>query len=111
MLVDDDPELADRGIRQLRGELREFETRDVLTVAPEGSKGDAAAVGAVAVALGGAGGMVPLLIAIVRDWLGRRTAGQRVKLTIGADSIEVDAASVEERRELVEAFLRRHEAD
>jgi hypothetical protein len=52
-----------------------------------------------------------LLIAIVRDWLGRRTAGERVKLMIGADSIEVDAASVEERRELVEAFLRRHEVD
>ena len=74
VLVDDDPERADRGIRQLRGELREFETRDVLTVAPEGSKGDAAAV-VVAAALGGAGGMVSLLIAIVRDWLGRRTAG------------------------------------
>ncbi|TCC17138.1 hypothetical protein E0H50_40185 [Kribbella sindirgiensis] len=110
VLVDGDPEVADRGIRQLRGELqREFETRDVLVVAPPGSKGDAAAVGAVAVALGGAGGMVPLLIAVLRDWLGRRTRGQRVKLTVGDESIEVDAASPEEQRELVEAFLRRHE--
>jgi hypothetical protein len=33
-----------------------------------------------------------------------------VKLTIGADSIEVDAASVEEQHELIEAFLRKHEA-
>nr|WP_275670139.1 hypothetical protein [Kribbella speibonae] len=104
--------MADRGIRQLRRELQqEFETRDVLTAAPDGSKGDAAAVGAVAVAvaLGGAGGMVPLLIAVLRDWLGRRTRGQRVKLTVGDESIEVDAASPEEQRELVEAFLRRHE--
>ncbi|HEY3556629.1 MAG TPA: hypothetical protein VGL05_04180 [Kribbella sp.] len=110
VLVDVDPEVADRGIRQLRRELGEFEVRDVLTVAPDGSKGDAAAVGAVAVALGGAGGMVPLLIAIVRDWLGRRTAGQRVKLTVGEDSIELDAAAPEEQRALIEAFLRRHDA-
>nr|WP_272954827.1 hypothetical protein [Kribbella shirazensis] len=111
VLVDGDPEVADRGIRQLRRELQgEFETRDVLAAAPAGAKGDAAAVGAVAVALGGAGGMVPLLISILRDWLGRRTSGQRVKLTVGADSIEVEAASAEEQRELIEAFLRRHEA-
>jgi hypothetical protein len=111
VLVDRDPEVADRGIRQLRRELQgEFATRDVVTVAPEGSKGDAAAVGAVAVALGGAGGMVPLLIAVLRDWLGRRSSGQRVKLTVGDESIEVDAASAEEQRALVEAFLRRHEA-
>lgn len=109
-LLDDDLEVADRGIRQLRRALDEFEVRDVVGVAPDGAKGDAAAVGAVAVALGGAGGMVPLLIAIVRDWLGRRTAGQRVKLTVGEDSIEVDAASADQQRELIEAFLRRHDA-
>jgi len=109
VLLDDDPELADRGIRQLRRELGEFETRAVMTTAPEGSKGDAAAFNAVAVALGGAGGMVPLLIAILKDWLGRRGQGQRVKLTIGGDSIEVDAASTEEKQQLVEAFLRKHE--
>jgi hypothetical protein len=109
VLLDDDPELADRGIGQLRRELHEFETRSVATVAPEGTKGDAATVGAVAVALGGAGGMVPLLIAILRDWLGRRAPQQRVKLTIGEDSIEVDAVSVEEKQQLIEAFLRKHE--
>ena len=77
VLIDDDAEFADRGIRQLRRELADFETRDVVTTAPDGSKGDAAAVGAVAVALGGAGGMVPLLIAVLRDWIGRRTSAQR----------------------------------
>jgi hypothetical protein len=54
--------------------------------------------------------MVPLLIAILRDWLGRRSSGQRVRLTIGADSIELEGASADEQRDLVEAFLRRHEA-
>ncbi|WP_410793448.1 effector-associated constant component EACC1 [Kribbella sp. C-35] len=110
VLLDDDPEWADRGIRQLRRELGEFETRAVPTTAPEGSKGDAAAIGQVAVALGGAGGMVSVLVAILKDWLVRRSPQQRVKLTIGADSIEVDAASTEEKAQLIEAFLRQHEA-
>jgi hypothetical protein len=109
-LVDDDPEFADRGIRQLRRELGEFDTRDVRTVAPEGSKGDAAVVGQVAIALGGAGGMVSVLVTILKDWLVRRSPQQRVTLTIGADSIEVDAATTEEKDRLIEAFLRKHEA-
>lgn len=108
-LLDDDPELADRGIRQLRRELVEFETRAVPVSAPEGTKGDAAAIGQVAVALGGAGGMVSMLVAILRDWLARRSPEQSVKLTIGADSIEVDAATIEEKERLIEAFLRKHE--
>lgn len=109
-LLDDDPELADRGIRQLRRELAEFETRAVPATAPEGAKGDAAAIGQVAVALGGAGGMVSMLVAVLRDWLARRSPEQSVKLTIGADSIEVDAATAEEKERLIEAFLRKHEA-
>jgi hypothetical protein len=109
VLEDDDPEFADRGIRQLRRELGDFDTRDVRTVAPDRSKGDAATVGAIAVALGGAGGMVPLLIAILRDWLGRRRPHKTVKLKIGKDSIELDAASADQKQELIEAFLHKHE--
>ncbi|MEU4192536.1 hypothetical protein AB0E69_11585 [Kribbella sp. NPDC026611] len=109
-LVDEDQELADRGIRQLRRQLAEFETRDVRTTAPAGSKGDAATVGQLVVAVGGAGGMVSVLVTILKDWLARRDPRQRVKVTIGADSIEVDAASAEERERLIESFLRKHEA-
>ncbi|WP_329001213.1 hypothetical protein OHA18_43045 [Kribbella sp. NBC_00709] len=110
VLLDDDPEWADRGIRQLRRELNEFETWAVPTTAPEGSKGDAAAIGQVAIALGGAGGMVSILVTILKDWLVRRSSHQRVKLTIGADSLEIDSASIEEKEQLIEAFLRKHEA-
>jgi hypothetical protein len=113
LVVEDEAELADRGVRQLRRELEEVEveTRDVRVEAPEGSKGNGAAVGAVAVALGtaaGAGGAIPVLIAVLRDWLGRRGASGGVKLTIGGDSIEVDRATVDERQQLIEGFLRAH---
>jgi hypothetical protein len=112
VLLDDDPELADRGIRQLRRGLTEHEidARAVGETAPDSSKGDATAFNAVAIALGGAGGMVPVLVTILRDWIGRRAPKQRVKLTIGADSIELDSAATDEQQRLLEAFLRKHEA-
>jgi hypothetical protein len=53
---------------------------------------------------------VSMLVAVLRDWLARRSPEQSVKLTIGADSIEVDAATAEEKERLIEAFLRKHEA-
>lgn len=108
VLLGDDPEQADRAIRQLRAELvaGDFETRSVSVPPPAGSKGDAAAVGAVAVALGGAGGMVPLLIALLKDWLGRRSVSGALRLTLNGQSIEVDRTTVEERQQLIEAFLR-----
>lgn len=108
VLLEDDPETADRGIRQLRRELveAEFETRSVPVEAPGGTKGDAAQIGAVAVALGGAGGMVPLLIALLKDWLSRRNAPGGLRLTLDGRSIEVDRATVEERQQLIDAFLR-----
>lgn len=112
VLLDDDSDLADRAIRQLRRELAEHEidVRAVEATAPAGSKGDATAINAVAIALGGAGGMVPVLITILRDWVGRRSAPQRVRMTIGDETLELDAASPQEQQQLLEAFLRRHEA-
>lgn len=112
VLLDDDAELADRAIKQLRRELAEHEIdmRTVETTPPGGSKGDISSFNAVAIALGGAGGMVTVLVTILRDWLGRRPPQQRVKLTIGTDSIELDAASPQEQQQALEAFLRRHEA-
>lgn len=76
--------------------------------APENSKGDAAAVGAIAVALVGAGGMIPTLIAVLRDWLGRRTGPQRISIKFGDDSIELDRPSFDEREQLLKAFLIKH---
>ncbi|MEV8376596.1 hypothetical protein AB0P21_27880 [Kribbella sp. NPDC056861] len=112
VLADDelDAERVDRLARQLRRELaeREFDTRAVTGEAPGTSKGDAAAVGAIAVALVGAGGMIPTLIAVLRDWLGRRSGPERISLKFGEDSIELDRPSFDEREQLLRAFLAKH---
>ena len=109
VLSDDegDAERVDRIARQLRSELveQEFDTRAVPATAPGNSKGDAATFGAIAVALVGAGGMIPTLIAVLRDWLGRRTGPERISIKIGNDSIELDRPSFGEREQLLQAFL------
>ncbi|GAA1576851.1 hypothetical protein GCM10009789_32990 [Kribbella sancticallisti] len=107
---EDDADRADRLARQLRRELaeREFETRSVTAAAPGDTKGDVAVFGAIAVALVGAGGMIPTLIDVLRDWLGRRTGPDRICVRIGDDSVELDRPSFSEREELLQAFLAKH---
>jgi hypothetical protein len=60
------------------------------------------------VALSASGGVFTALVDTVRDWLGRSAARHRVSLTIDGDTIELERASVDERRELIEAYVRRH---
>ncbi|MBB6570435.1 hypothetical protein HPO96_34110 [Kribbella sandramycini] len=112
VVVDDDAEHAERGVRQLRRRLAEHEidTRAVEGSAPAAAKGDAVTFTEIAVALGGTGGAVSILIAILREWLGRRAPQQRVTLTIGDDSIEVDGVLTDKHGELIDAFLRKHSA-
>ena len=109
VLPDDelDFERADRLARQLRRELveQDLETRAVTTKAPADSKGDVATFGAIAVALVGAGGMIPTLIAVLRDWLGHRTGPDRISIKIGDRSMELDRPTFAERQQLLEAFL------
>ncbi len=112
VLADDefDAERVDRLARQLRSEFdeREFDTRPVVTDAPGNSKGDAAVAGAIAVALVGAGGMIPTMIAVLRDWLARRTGPERISVKVGDDSIELDRPSFSEREQLLQLFLAKH---
>jgi hypothetical protein len=90
--------------------LRELRQLDVESVerpsggpAPEGSRAvEVAALGALVVKLGGAA-VAPLARAL-QDWLARRS-GRSVKLTLGADSIEITGGSARYQRELIETFL------
>lgn len=108
-----DAEEAERLSRQLRAELRELDVAEVEPVAagpaPAGAKGDAASIGEWLLTLSAGGGVFSTVVALLRDWLGRRGGSHRIALTIGGDSIELSAASDAERAELVEAFVRRHE--
>lgn len=100
---------------RLRAELRELPLHRVEMLAqgpvPEGCSkgGGTVAAGAVVLALSAPGGVLTSLVGLVQDWLGRQPARHRVSITIDGDTIEVEAAP-EERRQLIDAFVRRHSA-
>ncbi len=109
-----DPEAGERAARVLRAEIAELggvEGVDAVPggMAPEGAKGpDAVTAGALLVALAASGGVFTALVETVRDWLGRQSARHRVCVTIDGDTIELEKASSAERRDLVDAYIRRH---
>lgn len=111
-----DEEEAARLVPRLRAEIRELDL-DALRVRtapggappPPGAKGvDPVTAGAVVLALSASGGVLPSLVETLRDWLGRQSARHRVSVTIDGDTIELERASAEERRKLIDEFVRRH---
>ncbi|MFK8911311.1 effector-associated constant component EACC1 [Streptomyces sp. YS-3] len=110
-----DQEDVEQLVRRLRGELRELDV-DVASPAPPGELppgakgGDPVTVGAVVLALSASGGVFTVLIDTLRDWLGRQAARHRISVTIDGDTIELEHATAEERRELIDGFVRRHRA-
>jgi hypothetical protein len=109
-----DPEAGERAARGLRAEIAELGGVEAVRAvpggtAPEGAKGpDAVTAGALVVALAASGGVFTALVETLRDWLGRQSARHRISLTIDGDTIELDRASAAERRDLVDAYIRRH---
>lgn len=117
VLLRADPELdaedAARLSRRLRAELHELDVESVEAGpggdAPAGAKGtEIVTVGALIVALSASGGVFPSLIATVKDWLERQTGRHRVSVTIDGDTIELDRATLQQQRALVDAYIRRH---
>ncbi|MDV9172449.1 hypothetical protein R6V09_20370 [Streptomyces sp. W16] len=114
-----DQEEAERFVGRLRAELRGLDIDAMRVhasmsdaVPPAGAKAvDPVTVGAVVLALSASGGVLPTLVETLRDWLGRQSARHRVSVTIDGDTIELERASADERRELVDAFVRRHGSD
>jgi hypothetical protein len=108
-----DPEDVERLGRQLRSELRQLDVDDVTAVAdgdaPPGAKGAAASLGELLVTMSAGGGVFVTVLATIRDWLGRRSDAQAVKLTLDGDTLELTRATAAERADLVEAFLARHQ--
>ena len=75
---------------------------------PAAAKSDAAGAVALVTALSVAGGVLPSLVGLVQDWLGRQASANRVSLTIDGDRIDV-TATPEQQQQLVDAFVRRHQ--
>ncbi|WP_328444085.1 MULTISPECIES: effector-associated constant component EACC1 [unclassified Amycolatopsis] len=109
---DADAEELDRLARRLRAELGELDL-DVLAVPagepPEGAKAaDPVTIGTLVVAFSAAGGVFPGLVDTLRDWLGRQAGKHKITVTVDGDTVELERATVAERQQLIDAFVRRH---
>lgn len=100
--------------RQLRSELRHVDVESISELdgreAPTGAKGaELAEWGVWLVTLSASGGVLTSLISVAKDWLDRRGARNRLKITINGDTIELDGATSAEQATLLKAFVRRHQ--
>jgi hypothetical protein len=117
LAVEPEPEAEsediDRSVRQLRAELTDLDVESVARLAsentPVGAKGDAFSLCTVLVTLTAAGGVLPILIETVRDWLARNAIAQRISVTIDGDTLVLEKGTTQERHALIEAYLHRHE--
>jgi hypothetical protein len=110
-----DSDVRDRLVRQLRAELRDLDLDAIADIrrgdAPSGAKGvELAEWGVWLVTLSASGGVLTSLISVAKDWLDRRGAGNRIKITIDGDTLELDGASSTQQAALLEAFVQRHQA-
>lgn len=107
-----DLEHLDADLRCLLEELAELDSVEVDRVEtgapPPGTRSSTAVeIAAAAVALCSGGAVLPMLIALLRDWLERRSSGS-VRLKIGSDEVEVDRVPTSVQRRAIEEFLDRH---
>jgi hypothetical protein len=98
----------------LRGELLQLDVEDVTALPagepPPGSRAfDAAAVGALVIALGQSAEGLRSVVSAIRDWL-RRGEGTRrtVRLELAGDALELSQASAADQQRLIELFISRH---
>ncbi|WP_433890792.1 effector-associated constant component EACC1 [Streptomyces sp. CA-111067] len=107
-------EESERLAIRLRAELRELDLDTCETVAggapPARSKGDAVAAGAVVLALSVPGGVLPSLIGLVQDWLGRQASRNRVSITLNGNTVE-GLLTPEQQQQLIDAIVDGHQAD
>jgi hypothetical protein len=108
-----DEEDAQRLARQLRESISGLDITGSVTLltqtAPDGAKsGMVSATGEMIVTLSASGGVLVTLIGLLRDWLGRRSAGHRISITIGGDTLELEGSTLAERERLIQAFVAAH---
>lgn len=107
---DSDQEELDRLTAQLRERLLELDVDDVEPVrsgdVPDGAKPvDAIAVGALAVTL--APIALRSVLDLVRTWIENRPV-RTVSISLGEDSLDLEAVSSADQQRIVDAFLAAH---
>ena len=119
VVLDPDPELdaeaGERLARQIRAELAELDIESIRNAAgqpaPDRAKSaDPVTLCEIILTMSAAGGVFPTALAILRDWLGRHALSHHIKVTVDGDTIELDAASADERQQLIADFVQRHRA-
>ncbi|WP_214108364.1 effector-associated constant component EACC1 [Acrocarpospora catenulata] len=105
----DPQEIADLG-RELRKRLLEWDADEVepeRRPAPEGSKAvDAATWETLLVTFAASGGVLTTIIAGINAWVARRQTSTSVTIEINGNSLTLPTATEEERRELIQAFVK-----
>lgn len=109
---DTEEERLEEDLRYLLDEVAQLGGAEVgrpqVGPAPAGARGGAGVeLGAALIALGSSGATLPMLVALVRDWLGRRESGT-IHLKIGSDEIRLDHVPTETQRDALAEFLDRH---
>jgi Effector Associated Constant Component 1 len=108
---DRDQEGTEEDLQYLSDELQQIDGvkvgREIVPASP-GTRGGGVDAGAVILALGGSGATLPVLVALIRDWLARRGSGV-VRLKIGSDEVELTRASGTMQQQALDEFLRRHQ--
>jgi hypothetical protein len=105
-----DAEELDEAARDLLRELREIDVESAERIAegppPAGTRAvEVAALGSLLVTLGRSA--LGPVAGVLQGWLARHS-GRTVKLTLGADSIEISGGSPKYQRELIATFLAAH---
>lgn len=104
--------------QQLRRELRSSDI-DALTDVSRGSPppnakgGTAPWVAEWLITLSEASGALTTTVALIKDWLSRRTDKRlhKVIMVIDGDTLEVSSATSAEQAALIRAFIQRHASD
>jgi len=106
-----DGEEHDQQLRWLREELLELDVEAVDRVsgdtAPEGAKAPAADLASTLVIAFSNSAVLAALVGVLRTWLSRGS-GRKVKLQIGADSIEIEGLSAADQEKLIEQWIARN---
>jgi Tfp pilus assembly protein FimV len=106
-----DAEELDQQLRWLREDLLELDVQAVDRVssqaAPEGAKAPAADLASTLVIALSNSAVLAALVGVLRTWLSRGS-GRKVKLQIGADSIEIEGLSTADQDKLIEQWIARN---